>query len=47
MDEDRFAVTDRQWSLIERHYLGKKTDHGRRWEWSAVYGGGFVDRSHR
>ena len=26
MIEERFVITDRQWSLIEPHCLGKKTD---------------------
>ncbi len=29
MIEERFVITDRQWSLIEPHCLGKKTDPGR------------------
>jgi transposase len=29
MIEDRFVISDRQWSLMERHCLGKKTDPGR------------------
>ncbi len=29
MTEERFMVTDRQWSLMEPHCLGKKTDPGR------------------
>lgn len=29
MIEGRFVITDRQWSLIEPHCLGKKTDPGR------------------
>jgi transposase len=29
MIEDRFVITDRQWSKIEPHCLGKKTDPGR------------------
>ena len=29
MIEERFVITDRQWSKIEPHCLGKKTDPGR------------------
>ena len=29
MLEERFVITDRQWSLMEPHCLGKKTDPGR------------------
>ena len=29
MTEKRFVVTDRQWTLIEPHCLGKPTDPGR------------------
>ena len=29
MIADRFVLSDRQWSLIEPHCLGKKTDPGR------------------
>ncbi len=29
MIEERFVIADRQWSLIEPHCLGKKTDPGR------------------
>ncbi len=29
MLEDRFVITDRQWSLMEPHCLGKKSDPGR------------------
>ena len=29
MTEARFVLTDRQWSLMEPHCLGKKTDPGR------------------
>ncbi len=29
MIEDRFVISDRQWSLMEPHCLGKKADPGR------------------
>ena len=29
MPSDRYVITDRQWSKIEPHCLGKKTDPGR------------------
>ncbi len=29
MLEERFVITDRQWTLMEPHCLGKKTDPGR------------------
>jgi transposase len=29
MADERFVITDRQWSLIEPHCLGKKSDPGR------------------
>ena len=29
MLEDRFVISDRQWTLMEPHCLGKKTDPGR------------------
>ena len=29
MLEERFVITDRQWTLMEAHCLGKKTDPGR------------------
>ncbi len=29
MLEERFVITDRQWSLMEPHCLGKKRDPGR------------------
>ena len=29
MLEERFVITERQWTLMEPHCLGKKTDPGR------------------
>ena len=29
MSDDRFVITDRMWSQMERHCLGKATDPGR------------------